>query len=170
MREYQPRTVQALAACICDRCKHRLTPDDGEWQERLSFDQSCGFDSVFGDGNTVSLDLCQHCVREVLGQWLRVELPESEREINAMAERVMTSTKEASDALDSALSSVSESNMRIATMADDGGPATLTQLKGVIRKPTKPVSVGNMSTAIAEAAEHPKHAKPSGKRKPKKQP
>lgn len=73
MREYRSRTVQELAACICDRCQRRLTSDEpGEWQERLSFDQSCGFDSVFGDDNTISLDLCQHCVREVLGQWLRI--------------------------------------------------------------------------------------------------
>nr|WP_237203814.1 hypothetical protein [Ralstonia solanacearum] len=72
MREYQPRTVQELAACTCDRCKRRMTPEDGEWQERLAFDHTCGFDSIFGDGNTVSLDLCQHCAREVLGQWLRI--------------------------------------------------------------------------------------------------
>lgn len=73
MREYRPVTAQQLAACICDRCRRRLTPDDpGEWQERLSFDHICGFDSIFGDGNTVGLDLCQHCVLEVLGQWLRV--------------------------------------------------------------------------------------------------
>nr|WP_231138467.1 hypothetical protein [Cupriavidus metallidurans] len=76
MREYQSRTIQELAACTCDRCQRRLTPDGpGEWQERLSFEHSCGFDSVFGDGNTVSLDLCQHCVREVLGQWLRITPP-----------------------------------------------------------------------------------------------
>lgn len=72
MREYQPQTVQVLAACTCDRCKRRLTPNDNEWQERLSFDHDCGFDSVFGDRNTVSLDLCQHCMREVLGRWLRI--------------------------------------------------------------------------------------------------
>jgi len=73
MREYQHRIVQEVAACTCDRCRRRLTPDDpGEWQERLSFDQTCGFDSVFSDGNTVSLDLCQHCVKEVLGEWLRI--------------------------------------------------------------------------------------------------
>lgn len=84
MREYQPRTVQELAACTCDRCKRRLTPGDREWHERLSFDHSCDFDSVFGDGNTVSLDLCQLCVREVLGQWLRVTPPSDEREIDTV--------------------------------------------------------------------------------------
>jgi NMD protein affecting ribosome stability and mRNA decay len=134
-----------------------MTPEDGEWHERLAFTHTCGFDSIFGDGNTVSLDLCQHCAREVLGQWLRFTPPESEREMHAIAERVITSTKEASEALDAALSSVAASNKRIAMMADDGGPAMLTQLKGVIRKPTKPVSVEEMN-AVA------------GKKKPKKKP
>lgn len=77
MREYRPVAVQELAACTCDRCQCRLTPDEpGEWQERLSLNHSCGFDSVFGDGNVVSLDLCQRCVRELLGEWLHIKLPE----------------------------------------------------------------------------------------------
>ena len=74
MREYQGRTIQELAACTCDRFKRRLTPDEpGEWQELFSFDHTCGFDSVFGDSNTVSVDLCQYCIQEVLGMWLRIE-------------------------------------------------------------------------------------------------
>jgi len=73
MREYQSRTIQELAACTCDRCQRRLTPEEpGEWQERLSFDHSCGFESVFGDGNMVSVDLCQRCVQDVLSKWLRI--------------------------------------------------------------------------------------------------
>ncbi len=82
MREYQPRTVQDLAACTCDRCQRRMTPKDGEWHERLAFDHSCGFDSVFGDRSTISLDLCQHCVREALGQWLRVTQSELGQEMS----------------------------------------------------------------------------------------
>ncbi|MDB0511312.1 hypothetical protein V4C85_03800 [Ralstonia solanacearum] len=42
--------------------------------------------------------------------------PEDEREINAMIERVNASTKEASNALDDALSFVAESSKRIAAM------------------------------------------------------
>lgn len=73
MREYRTRTVSEVVASTCDRCQRRLTADHpGEWEERLSFDHSCGFDSVFGDGNTISLDLCQQCVQEVLGQWLQI--------------------------------------------------------------------------------------------------
>lgn len=73
MREYRTRTISEVVASTCNRCQRQLSTDEpGEWQERLSFDHSCGFDSVFGDGNTISLDLCQHCVQEVLGQWLQI--------------------------------------------------------------------------------------------------
>lgn len=75
MREYRDKTVQELAACTCDRCGRHMTPMDHEWYERVSLDWQGGFDSVFGDGAHVSLDLCQHCVRDTLGQWLRVDLP-----------------------------------------------------------------------------------------------
>jgi len=73
LREYQYSAVRVLAACACDRCGRRMNPDEpGEWQERLSIDHLGGFESVFGDGNTVSLDLCQRCFQDVLGAWLRI--------------------------------------------------------------------------------------------------
>jgi len=85
MREYRPVTARELAACTCDRCQRPLTPTEpGEWEERLSLDHSCGFDSIFGDGNLVCLDLCQHCVRELLGEWLRIESPEDSREASEL--------------------------------------------------------------------------------------
>jgi len=36
MLEYQDKVVQDVAACTCDRCQRRMTPDDYEWQEELS--------------------------------------------------------------------------------------------------------------------------------------
>ncbi len=43
---------------------------------------------------------------------------EDEQDLNALIERVNASSKEANDALDDALSFVSESNRRIATLAE----------------------------------------------------
>ena len=86
MREYRSVTTTALAACTCDRCQRRLTPDEpGEWQERLSIDHVCGFDSIFGDGNLVCLDLCQDCVRDLLGKWLRIGSAEASQEAGKFA-------------------------------------------------------------------------------------
>ncbi|WP_176380135.1 hypothetical protein [Paraburkholderia youngii] len=51
-----------------------MTPDDpdSEWHERVSIASRGGFHSIFGDGYTISIDLCQHCVRDTLGAWLRI--------------------------------------------------------------------------------------------------
>lgn len=76
MLEYQDKVVQDVAACTCDRCQRRMTPDDPEWQENLSVSFRGGFDSIFGDGCTVEIDLCQQCVKETLGAWLRISQPE----------------------------------------------------------------------------------------------
>ncbi|NYH17847.1 hypothetical protein GGD41_005075 [Paraburkholderia bryophila] len=78
MLEYEKRTVQAVAACTCDRCGRRMMPDDAEWHERMSVAWQGGFDSIFGDGSTVSIDLCPQCVKESLGAWLRITPPEDD--------------------------------------------------------------------------------------------
>ncbi|MBB5503171.1 MbcA/ParS/Xre antitoxin family protein [Paraburkholderia sp. MM5384-R2] len=77
MREYRDRMVQEIAACTCDRCSQRMSPDDdqGEWYEKVSLDWRGGFGSVFGDGAHLSIDLCQQCLRDTLGSWLRVDPP-----------------------------------------------------------------------------------------------
>ncbi len=76
MLEYTSQTIAVVSACICNRCQRRLVTDDMDWQERLSISYRAGYSSIFGDGNTVSLDLCQQCVSEVLGSWLKIESSE----------------------------------------------------------------------------------------------
>lgn len=58
----------------CDRCGREMVPNDQdcEHQERITIRFRAGYESVFGDGNLVEGDFCQHCLREVLGEWLRV--------------------------------------------------------------------------------------------------
>lgn len=72
MLEYQDKVAQEIAACTCDRCSRRLTPDDDDWHEKLSVAYRGGYYSVFGDGAAISIDLCQQCVHETLGSWLRI--------------------------------------------------------------------------------------------------
>jgi len=59
----------------CDRCG-RLA-DEGEWEflEYSSIEYTAGYGSILGDGNRVAIDLCQHCLKEVLGPWLRSAEP-----------------------------------------------------------------------------------------------
>lgn len=67
-------TVTETAFVTCDRCHREMVPNaqDCEHQERVATRFRAGYSSVFGDGNLVEADLCQHCVKEVLGPWLRV--------------------------------------------------------------------------------------------------
>jgi hypothetical protein len=59
----------------CNRCHHQATYEDDqiEAQEFLHWEGACGYGSVFGDGNEISLTLCQHCLKDVLGQYIVVE-------------------------------------------------------------------------------------------------
>lgn len=72
MLKYENVTIKQAVAAICDRCGREMQKHDCEWEERISIAFRGGYDSIFGDGNAVELDLCQHCVKEVLGPWLRV--------------------------------------------------------------------------------------------------
>lgn len=73
MLTYKTVKTKVPDTISCDRCPRTDSVKGMEGQEFLRFSMGAGFGSVFGDGNLVSLDLCQHCVKEVLGEWLRVE-------------------------------------------------------------------------------------------------
>ena len=57
---------------VCDRCARQTSHDDLEFQEFISIDYVAGYESVFGAGSRVQLDLCQSCVQQVLGAWVQV--------------------------------------------------------------------------------------------------
>lgn len=72
MITYQTVKVQRPATIACDKCGRTDDVGGMEAQEFLRHADGAGYGSVFGDGNRVEIDLCQHCVKEVLGPWLRV--------------------------------------------------------------------------------------------------
>ena len=75
MQHTRTRTVTVTENYVtCDRCGREMLPknQDCEHQERLAVRFRAGYGSVFGDGSLVELDLCQHCVKDVLRSWLRV--------------------------------------------------------------------------------------------------
>lgn len=72
MIEYQAVEVQKPSAITCDKCGLSDDPKGMEGQEFLSHRDRAGYGSVFGDGRLVAIDLCQRCVKEVLGPWLKV--------------------------------------------------------------------------------------------------
>jgi hypothetical protein len=81
MIEYRKEKIEqeVPSKVICDKCGREATPlgghrgEDGyEFQEFLFIRFRGGYGSVFGDGNDVECDICQHCLKELLGDYMRV--------------------------------------------------------------------------------------------------
>jgi len=53
---------------ICDRCKKEVS-DDIELQEAYSIQFTGGYNSVFGDGDNINCNLCQYCLKELIGDF-----------------------------------------------------------------------------------------------------
>lgn len=63
--------LQRTISLTCDRC-NREDYDIMEMQEYLHYNNRAGYGSVLGDGNIIEADICQHCVKEMFGSFLRV--------------------------------------------------------------------------------------------------
>lgn len=67
-------TAERLTAYVCDCCKTEIGPLDWvESQELLHWRMTGGYGSVFGDGAHISLDLCQECVKNLLGAYIQIK-------------------------------------------------------------------------------------------------
>jgi hypothetical protein len=77
MKRTDIRPQSYIKQLVCDRCGREAELDDTycEFHEFSSIAYKAGYGSVFGDGNKVEIDLCQHCIKETLGSWLRVTDP-----------------------------------------------------------------------------------------------
>lgn len=73
MRQTRTKTVEEEIV-VCDRCHREMEPGDMdcEHQERIAIRFRAGYGSLFGDGNLVEADICQHCLQEVFGKYLRI--------------------------------------------------------------------------------------------------
>jgi hypothetical protein len=76
MKQYQDKHIieKQVVTITCDRCKKVATIDSSaffEFQEFKTISLCAGYGSVFGDGGYYEVDLCQHCLRDLLGAYLR---------------------------------------------------------------------------------------------------
>ena len=68
---------EVVTAVTCDRCGKRMTRAGWvDWQEMIQFHFTGGYGSVFGDGESFRCDLCQHCVKATLGEYIKCVAPE----------------------------------------------------------------------------------------------
>lgn len=73
-----PVQTQSLDKVICDCCKKEYdfsdiySKDSFQIQEFHHIAFVAGYESVFGDGSKVECDLCQNCLKKLLGKYLRI--------------------------------------------------------------------------------------------------
>lgn len=81
MVETQDVTITStrVVAKVCDICGLRAEYNDEdfdqgtiEFQEFVSIRFTGGYGSVFGDLDEIELDICQHCLKDKLGKYIRV--------------------------------------------------------------------------------------------------
>ena len=65
---------EVISSFTCDKCGLVANGDTDhfEYQEFLSVSRFGGYGSVFGDGLQYEVDLCQSCVKDLLGDYVRV--------------------------------------------------------------------------------------------------
>ena len=74
----QLRTIETMSVVHqirCDRCGKEAECGEVGFQEMTSIGFDAGYDSIFEDGNRVEIDLCEPCLRDTLGAWLRIKTP-----------------------------------------------------------------------------------------------
>jgi len=75
MKKYIKKTIETevLESIVCDCCKKEFSPKQ-DWiktQEFLHINFTGGWESVFGDGNSVECDICPDCLNDLLGKYMR---------------------------------------------------------------------------------------------------
>lgn len=79
MKTVRIESVEVVNELCCDRCGQRAMRSDPAFQEFTSIDHLGGYDSIFGDGTRLQVDLCQGCLGELVGPWLRLTPPDGDK-------------------------------------------------------------------------------------------
>jgi hypothetical protein len=77
MRFETVESVSVVNQIKCDRCG-KVTDRDNDaldFHAMTSIGFHAGYASIFGDGNRIEIDLCEPCLKDTLGEWLRVRPP-----------------------------------------------------------------------------------------------
>ena len=65
-------TIKEAIGFQCSKCRKFFNAKSNpfEFQEVVQINIDAGFDSVFGDGNRYVATFCQHCFKDIAGQYL----------------------------------------------------------------------------------------------------
>lgn len=71
MKKHETVEITQPVSITCDRCGTEAPIRSVEGGEFVSISGLGGYGSVFGDGTIYEIDLCQHCVQQTIGEWMR---------------------------------------------------------------------------------------------------
>jgi len=72
MKDFKNIVIKEVSKITCDVCGEQAIPNDYAYHEFISVKQHCGYGSIHGDGNLLSIDLCQQCFANMCGDSLTV--------------------------------------------------------------------------------------------------
>lgn len=72
--------IKELIEWKCSVCGLDLLENSDESEEVFVINEVGGFSSVFGDGNLISIDICQHCFKKAFGKFCTVKEYEGNEE------------------------------------------------------------------------------------------
>ena len=67
--------VRYIESIVCDCCKRKIVASEDPlgFQEIWSITKVGGYGSAFGDGSVLRIDLCDVCVKKLLGEYINIE-------------------------------------------------------------------------------------------------
>jgi hypothetical protein len=64
------KEVDEILSVACDICKEHYSFDDPEVDEFEFIRRTGGYSSVFGDEYVVEMDICQYCLKKLIGKYV----------------------------------------------------------------------------------------------------
>lgn len=89
MKNFKNITIKEVSKLICDCCGEQAIPSDYAFNEFISINQHCGYDSIHGDGNQLSFDLCQGCFANMCGDSLTITESNNENHEDIELKRIV---------------------------------------------------------------------------------
>ena len=65
--------IQKPLTVMCDVCRNVFEWDSLETDEFEFIRRVGGYNSIFGDGHNVEIDICQRCLKKLLGDYINEE-------------------------------------------------------------------------------------------------
>lgn len=65
---------EVCTSITCDICEKEFINNETntyEIQEFTYIRKNCGYGSIFGDEEEIELDVCQNCLKDILGKYIR---------------------------------------------------------------------------------------------------